>query len=120
MSHSNHTHGDSHELGHVVPASLFTKVFGALVVLTVITVAVSLHDMGSMNIIVAMLVASVKALLVALFFMHLKYENPLTWLYAGFPIALLALLIGMTFLDNPYRDPPAPVAVQSAPLKAQQ
>lgn len=117
MSHSNHPHGESHELGHVVPGSVFVKVFGALVVLTVVTVAISLHDMGSLNLAVAMIVASFKALLVVLFFMHLKYENPLTWLYAGFPIALLALLMGLTFLDNPYRNPPAPVAVHEAPLK---
>ena len=98
MSH-NH---DSNET-HVVPFNTFLYIFLALLVLTVITVAVSRIDLGAMNIVVAMLVASLKATLVVLFFMHLKYENPLTWLYAFFPIFLLFLLIGGVFLDNPFR-----------------
>lgn len=112
MSHSNHPHSDSHELGHVVPASVFVKVFIALVCLTIITVLVSLKDMGAMNIVVAMLVASVKAMLVALFFMHLKYENKLTWLYAAFPLILLSILLGGVFIDNPYRLKLTPVKVE--------
>ncbi|MBX7137989.1 MAG: cytochrome C oxidase subunit IV family protein [Oligoflexia bacterium] len=112
----SHSHSDSHGqgLGHIVPASIFKKVFATLVFLTIVTVAVSLVDLGSMNIVVAMLVASCKALLVALFFMHLKYENPLTWVYAFFPILLLATLLGGVFIDNPMRHAPAPL---SAPAK---
>ena len=104
MSHSNHSnHDSSHELGHIVPAALFLKVFAALVVLTIITVAVSRAPLGPWNIVVAMGVASIKAMLVALFFMHLKYESPLTWLYAILPLFLLGLLLGGVFIDNPLR-----------------
>ena len=53
--------------------------------------------------IIAMLIASIKAILVALYFMHLKYEHPLTWLYAIFPMVLLFFLIGGLFIDNPFR-----------------
>ncbi len=108
MSHHNDSsdHGGSHELGHVVPFKIYVGVFLALGVLTVLTVWVSHIDLGAMNIVVAMLVASVKAMLVALFFMHLKYEKPTTWLYAFFPIFLLAILLAGVFIDNPFRSQP--------------
>jgi len=101
MSHSD---DDSHgELGHIVPFRYYVIVLVLLVVLTVITVGVARLDFGNWNIVVAMLIASVKATLVALFFMHLKYESPLTWGYAIFPIILLLALIGGLFIDNPFR-----------------
>ena len=119
--HSNHSnsasgHGQHQEMGHLVPYAVFLRVFVALLVLTAITVLVSLKDFGMLNIVVAMTVASIKALIVALFFMHLKYENPLTWLYAMFPIGLLSLLIGLVFLDNPFRNHPQPVVPPAAPI----
>jgi cytochrome c oxidase subunit 4 len=100
------SHGHSHELGHIVPFKIYLSVFVTLLVLTVITVWISRHDFGAWNIVIAMLVASVKAMLVALFFMHLKYEKPTTWLYAVFPLILLALLLGGVFIDNPFRSDP--------------
>lgn len=97
-------HGGHHgELGHIVPYKVYVTVLSILIFLTIVTVWVSQYDFGTMNMVVAMGVASIKALLVALFFMHLKYENPLTWVYAAFPMLLLGLLIGLLFIDNPYR-----------------
>lgn len=75
-------------------------------VLTGITVYVSYIHFGIFNIVVAMGVASIKATLVALFFMHLKYEDSVTWAFAIFPLSLLALLIGMTILDTFTRNYP--------------
>jgi cytochrome c oxidase subunit IV len=99
----------SHHEEHETPYGL---IFGALIVLTVVTVGVAYIDMGNFNIVVAMLVASVKATLVAVFFMHLKFENWITRFYAIVPIILLAIMIGGVFLDNPYRvDPRSPVAI---------
>ena len=117
MSHHEHsfeiipTQDHSNELGHVQPLRVYWATFTALVVFTVITVAVAQVDLGMMNMVVAMLVASFKAMLVALFFMHLKYEKFTTWLYAAFPLVLLAILIGLLFIDNPYRDHTKPVEV---------
>jgi len=54
-------------------------VFVALLLLTVVTVLVSYVDLGLWNTVVALLIASVKASLVALFFMHLKGESRLVW-----------------------------------------
>lgn len=115
--HSSQSHDDiSHELGHIVPFKVYATIFGTLVALTVITVAISRIDFGVLNIVIAMLVASVKAMLVALFFMHLKYEKPITWMFAFFPIFLLGLLIGGVFLDNPFRSDP--MVHVSAPASA--
>ena len=102
-SHEDSSHKGHSELGHVLPFSIYVTVLVALLALTVITVAVSRIDFGPGNFIVAMLVASIKALLVALFFMHLKYENPATWLYAFFPILLIGFFLGGIFIDNPFR-----------------
>ncbi len=107
--HSDHkfhimkTEDHSTELGHIVPFKVYVGVLLSLLVLTVLTVVVSRFDFGSWNIVVAMLVASVKATLVICFFMHLKFENKFTIGYAAFPIVLLALLMGGVFIDNPFR-----------------
>jgi cytochrome c oxidase subunit 4 len=88
---------------HLLPFRLYVTVLVILLTLTFITVAVSRFDFGMWNIVVAMLIASIKAGVVALFFMHLKYENPLTWMYVGIPLIILALLLLGIFIDNPYR-----------------
>ena len=46
--------------------------------------------------------------------MHLKYENPITWMYALFPIILLVLLITGIFIDNPLRINPKPDAAHAS------
>ena len=100
MSDSGHYNSAQHIHSH---AKFYLKIFIVLACLTIITVIASRIDFGVMNLVIAMVIASAKALLVALFFMHLKYENPLTWLYAAFPLVLLGLLIGLTSLDGPFR-----------------
>ena len=78
-------------------------VYAALVVLTVVTVLVSYVNLGLMNVVVALLIASVKASLVALIFMHLKSEDRLVWGFALVPIAFLALIILGTLVDTMLR-----------------
>ncbi len=68
-------------------------------VLTVVTVGVAQFDFGSLNIPIAMLIASIKAGVVALHFMHLKYEDGMTWIFATYPIFLLFLLIAFSATD---------------------
>ena len=60
---------------HVTPLSVYLGIFGALMVLTAVTVAVAFVDLGSLNILVALGVAVFKASLVVLYFMHLKYAS---------------------------------------------
>ena len=82
---------------------IYLVVWGALVVLTAVTVAVSYVHLGMMNVVVALLVASVKASLVALFFMHLRYENRLVWGFALTPVFFLILIIAGTLTDTLFR-----------------
>jgi cytochrome c oxidase subunit 4 len=82
---------------------IYLVVWGALIVLTAVTVAVSYVHLGLMNVVVALLVASVKASLVALFFMHLRYESRLVWGFALTPIFFLLLIIAGTLSDTMFR-----------------
>ncbi|MFL2641123.1 MAG: cytochrome C oxidase subunit IV family protein [Thermodesulfobacteriota bacterium] len=70
-----------------------------LMFLTFITVYVAQFDFGALNVPIALLVASIKAGVVALHFMHLKHEDGLTWVFASYPIFLLFLLIAFTATD---------------------
>lgn len=60
---------------HVLPMKVYTTVFISLLVLTVITVLAAQFDFGSLNAFIAIAIATIKATLVALYFMHLKYDN---------------------------------------------
>ena len=84
---------------HVTPLSVYIGIFGALMALTVITVAVAWVDLGTLNIVVALVVAVVKATLVVLYFMHLKYSSKLTWIVVGSGFFWLAILMGLLMAD---------------------
>ncbi len=83
--------------------ALYAVVWIALLALTATTVAVSYVNLGMMNVVVALLIASVKAALVALFVMHLKYENRVVWAFALTPIYFLILIIAGTLSDTLFR-----------------
>lgn len=89
--------------GHAGGYGIYVAVWGALIVLTGATVAISYVDLGLLNVAAALLIASVKASLVALFFMHLKSENRLVWTFALVPILFLVLIIGGTLSDTLFR-----------------
>jgi cytochrome c oxidase subunit 4 len=59
---------------HVVPPRVYLAVFAALLVLTATTTAVAFVDLGVMNVVVMLAIAIVKAVLVVLFFMHVRYS----------------------------------------------
>ncbi len=92
-------------MGHETanPRRTGLAVFFALLALTVVTVSVSYVDLGLWNAVVALVIASVKASLVALFFMHLKSEDRLVWDFALVPIVFLALIIFGTLVDTMLR-----------------
>ena len=84
---------------HIVPKRIYYAVFAALIALTWITVAVSKIDLGRLNTVVALAVAVIKALLVILFFMHVRYSTRLTKLVVAAGFLWLALMIGLTMAD---------------------
>jgi len=87
----------------VVPYRTFVAVWGLLLGLTAVTVAVSRIHLGPLNIWTALGIASIKSALVIFFFMHLKYERLLFKLCLLTALVTLAIFIGMTFLDVLYR-----------------
>lgn len=85
------------------PNRAYIMVWLTLLILTVVTWLVSYVNLGMMNVVLAMLIASLKASLVALFFMHLRHENRLVLAFALFPLGFLLLIIGGTLVDILFR-----------------
>ncbi len=84
---------------HVSSPWMYFGVFAALMVLTGITWAVAQVDLGWANDVVALTIAVTKALLVILFFMHVRHSTRLTKLTALTGFFFLAILIFMTLND---------------------
>ncbi|HWP59572.1 MAG TPA: cytochrome C oxidase subunit IV family protein [Candidatus Acidoferrales bacterium] len=74
-------------------------VFAILLFLTLITVLVARLDLGRLNTVVALAIAFSKALLVILYFMHLKYSTRLTWVVAAGSFYWLGILFLLTMGD---------------------
>jgi cytochrome c oxidase subunit 4 len=88
---------------HLVPYKLYVQVWAALVVLTVVTVTVAYVDMKHVTVLTAMLIATAKAALVVLYFMHLRFEERL-YLYMILAVLVTyAVFVGLTFVDYWYR-----------------
>ena len=77
----------------------FVMVWIALLILTAVTVGVATLDLGPFNAIVALTIATIKALLVMLFFMELRYSTALTKVAVVSAIFFLMLLVGLTLSD---------------------
>lgn len=99
--HAHHAHGDeAHpEVGHVVPVRYLYAAGLALLVLTVVTVAVRYVDLGEANMPVALGIALVKATIVALVFMHLRWDRPFNLLVLVGSILFVLLLIAFASMD---------------------
>ena len=74
-------------------------VFGALLALLAATVIAGVLDLGAASLLVATLIATTKAALIMLFFMHVRYSNTLIWGVAGAAFFWLAILFGRTGAD---------------------
>jgi cytochrome c oxidase subunit IV len=91
---------------HVVSIKLYAVIFASLIVLTLTTTAVSFIDMGGdLNVVVALFIAVCKALLVILYFMHVRYSSRLTWVFVGAGFFWLSILIVLTMSDLLTRTP---------------
>lgn len=85
---------------HIVPIKIYVMIFLALLVGTGLTVVAGLQDFpGPLNVIIALTIACVKATLVVLFFMHLRYSSRLVWVIFAAALFWLAILFALTFSD---------------------
>ena len=89
---------------HIVSLKTYVAIFAVLLALTATTVAIAHVDLGRLNTVVALVIAFAKALLVALFFMHLRYSSQLIKIVAAAGLAWLAILLGLTMGDYLTRD----------------
>jgi cytochrome c oxidase subunit IV len=117
--HADH-HDDHHGISHVASINVLLGTGGALLFLTIVTVLATKVDFGSsINLAIAMFIAVIKATLVVLFFMHLKYDKVFHTVIFMSAILAAALFVGFTLMDsgqyqssniwNPDAPPPAPI-----------
>lgn len=103
---------DSNEerLSHVVPVKVLLAVFAALIALTGLTVFLGRFDVGEFDIVVAMAVASIKAALVALYFMHLRHDRALNGILLVGSVLFVLLFVALAVIDSgEYRENLRPV-----------
>jgi cytochrome c oxidase subunit 4 len=84
---------------HIVPVRTYVVIFLALIVLTWVTTAIAFIDLGPFNVYVALTIAVIKATLVVLFFMHVKYSERVTKIYVAAGFFWLIIMIGMVLID---------------------
>jgi cytochrome c oxidase subunit IV len=83
----------------VVPVKTYILVYLALLFLLVLTLAVAYIDMAGLNTFLAIIVASIKAFLVILYFMHVRYSTVLTRVFILSGFLWIAILVGFTLTD---------------------
>lgn len=84
---------------HITPLSTYFLVFGALAIGTILTWLASRYDMGMWNTPIALIIATTKACLVILFFMHVIHSTRLTWVVVIGSFLWLGVLFVLTFAD---------------------
>jgi cytochrome c oxidase subunit IV len=84
---------------HGPTVKVYLIVFAWLMLLLVITLAAAAFDLGSANIFIAITIAVIKAVLVMLFFMHLRYSTRLVWVFAGAGFFWLTIMFFLTMSD---------------------
>jgi len=116
--HDDH-HDDDHGISHVASIKVLIGTGGTLLLLTIVTVLATKIDFGAnINLAIAMAIAVLKASLVILFFMHLKYDKLFHSVVFVSAILAASLFVGFTLMDssqyqqtniwNPAHPPAAP------------
>ncbi len=93
---------------HIVPVRIYWAVFLTLLVLTGVTTGIAYIDLGRFNIVVALAIAIFKAILVLLFFMHVKYSTKLTKTIVASGFVFLLVMVFFTMSDLLTRNITAP------------
>jgi cytochrome c oxidase subunit 4 len=91
------------EHNHITPYRVFFTVWVGLIVLTFITVGVSELALGKLSTFTAVFIASIKASLVLLYFMHMRFENRVIQIIAAVTVITFAVFIFLTFADYSFR-----------------
>jgi cytochrome c oxidase subunit IV len=89
---------------HIVPPKVYIGIFLSLMVLTAATVAAAYVNLGPFNIVIALAIASLKATLVVLYFMHARYSPKRTHMVIIAAVFWLAIMLALTLSDYVTRD----------------
>ena len=93
-------------MSHILPTRIYYTIFLILLLCTGLTVAVAFIDLGPFNVVAALAIAVFKAVLVVLFFMHVRYSTQLTWAVVIGSVFWLLILLTLTmndYLTRPWR-----------------
>jgi cytochrome c oxidase subunit IV len=97
--------GENRVSEHIVPPKIYVAIFLALMVGTTLTVWAAFQNFGPFNIVIALVIASIKASLVVLFFMHARYSPGRTKLVIVCAVFWLGILLALTLSDYSTRHP---------------
>jgi cytochrome c oxidase subunit 4 len=100
---------------HALPVRALLGTAAALAALTIATVITSRLDLGPWNIVLALAIASLKATLVALYFMHLKYQGRFQAVFFAAAVLFAVLLVGLVAFDTTQYQPEIRAAAASRP-----
>ena len=100
MNQPENDHPAHASFAHPMPVRMLVGIFIALVGLTVVTVLAANLPLGRWEIWVSLGIATLKAGLVVLFFMHLWYDKPFNALVFVASLAFVALFLGATLMDS--------------------
>ncbi|HTW94051.1 MAG TPA: cytochrome C oxidase subunit IV family protein [Tepidisphaeraceae bacterium] len=101
----------------VHPIGLYLIVYVVLLLLLVLTVWISFFDLGRYaNNSIAMGIGCVKAFLIVLIFMHMKYERWITWYFPAAGVVWLCIMIGLTMTDYLTRNHPPQSSPKGEPV----
>ncbi len=84
---------------HIVPVRVYVTIFAALMVLTALTVYVATLEHGALSTPIALAIAITKAMLVILYFMHVRYSSGLTQISIATGVLFLLVMIAITMAD---------------------
>ena len=91
------------EKEHIVPYRTFLLVLLALLAFTFISIGATSYNLGPVTVLIALLLATFKTILVLTYFMHLKYDVKMFGILVAAVLALIAVVIFITFLDYLFR-----------------
>lgn len=113
---SAHGHSeDDHDFAHPLPISLLLTVFVALTILTIITVAQTNFELGSFEVAIVMIIATIKALLVIAIFMHLAFDKPFNMIVFFSSFVFVGLFVIFTLSDSQMTSPSFEPVIEDVP-----
>ncbi len=100
-AHATHADDEAHAAHgpHIIPFRTNLAVFVALMVLLFVTVAAAYLDLGAWGLPVAMTIATIKAALILLYFMHIRYASRLQWMFSTAALLWLGIMILIIMSD---------------------